>query len=126
MNSKLDFGLPPLDFARIAADTLREVRHILATEPDSLRGMFFAVMWEAARVTWPERAPGRQIIETFLTVTQTYEPSPEDVYLAARMHLAVFHRPDLLVPLSPPTIPSERVLPRGRSIPCDANGSAGT
>lgn len=98
MNSKLDFGQQPLDYHMLATEAVHEVRGIIASEPTSVRGLFWGVLWEAARVS------NKQLICSFLSAAHAmqqvpYQPSVDDMMLAARLALAIHYRPDLLVDL---------------------------
>lgn len=94
MPSKLDFGLPAMDYSRLAADAVHEVRSIIAAEPTSLRGIFWTVMWEAARVSH------KQLLLSFIGASQLYEPTLRDALLVPKLALATYFRGDLLVALS--------------------------
>jgi hypothetical protein len=111
MTTKLNYGLPPQDYGRIAANAVREVRAILAAEPETVRGIYWAVLWEAARVSH------KQLLLAVHGASQLYQPSASDTMLAARLALACYFRTDLLVELPRP---SAEVRPFRRSEAVDA------
>lgn len=91
MNSKHQFGGPPIDFNEMARTAVRQVREIIAAEPTSPRGLYWSVMWEAARLGH------KRLTMTFLyNSSGIYQPLPEDMVLVPKLAMAIYYERDLL------------------------------
>lgn len=113
MDPKNPFGEPPLDFNAIAIEAVRVVREIITNEPLAPRGLFWSLLWEAARLGH------KQLLTTYLQTSQymqapnsPWRPAPLDAALVPRLALAIYFQRKLLE--EPLPRPSAEVVPLRR------------